>query len=237
MCARRITSCSSYAATAGLFNNIRPAAYKLSSLWVCEPSEREIWTTTGTFKIGDAAHAPEEKRANCPGFPTGPDPAGRRKPPFEGKKDFVQTKICPLFLSGRPAGNDDVSCSTYVNAKAPTANGGRISCADRLFVPPAASSTPTVAPPMNVLICNASDPNMPPSCDADASDVAQQAIAGETNSDPAASSSGLPTSTVAAIATVGAVVAAAALAGGLYVLYKKRAAFQAATQGIEASRA
>merc|ERR1712159_268361 len=68
-------SCSSYVPPKSLFDTTRPAPEKnLGSLVECKPSQAEIWTTDGYFKVGDAAHQPAESRPGCP--------SERRKPKY-----------------------------------------------------------------------------------------------------------------------------------------------------------
>ncbi len=74
---------------------------RLSINRVCEPSERETWTTSGQFKVGDADHQPQEQRDNCPGKT--PD-TENRKPLYEGKLDFVREHLCLLFNHDLPTG-------------------------------------------------------------------------------------------------------------------------------------
>eukprot|EP00455_Lapot_gusevi_P038066 TRINITY_DN4268_c0_g1_i3.p1 TRINITY_DN4268_c0_g1~~TRINITY_DN4268_c0_g1_i3.p1 ORF type:complete len:291 (-),score=88.48 TRINITY_DN4268_c0_g1_i3:33-872(-) len=223
ICINRPSSCTTYNPDATMFSSARPPAYKLGALNVCEPSEREVWTTLGSFKIGDSAHPPEEDRAVCPGYPTGSDPSGRRKANFDGKLGFVRTNLCGLFNKNLPTAKDVTSCSTFVNKVAPTANGGAISCADRFAAPPAARSemggdafvmpTPT---------CNTTTIAIA-SCDADAADVQAQSVIQDDQTQQSPSSSGLSSNTVVIIAVVCSVAGVALLVAGVLMWRKHRA--------------
>ena len=127
----RPADCSTYDPSELMYNSTRPDAYKMGSLWVCDPSEREIWTTSGRFKVGDEEHQPQEQREVCPGYT--PD-TEKRKPVQEGKLDFVEDTLCPLFDKALPKGTDDKTCTAYMQKVAPSANGPNPdSCAARFY--------------------------------------------------------------------------------------------------------
>jgi hypothetical protein len=128
----RPDECSNYEPSELLYNGTRPDAYKMGSLWVCDPSEREIWTTSGRFKVGDAEHQPQEQREQCPGYTPETE---KRKPVQEGKLDFVEDTLCPLFSKALPKGTDDKTCTAYMQKVAPSANGPNPDSCNARFYP------------------------------------------------------------------------------------------------------
>lgn len=121
ICMNTVSDCSKYNPDKNMLNPVRPPPSKLGSLYVCSASDREVWTTTGTFKIGDAAHLPAENRPKCPCYE---GQSCNRQQLITGKKDFAQTKICEILRPKlMPSTASDADCSKWMNTVVSSSQG------------------------------------------------------------------------------------------------------------------
>ena len=127
MCSQKVTDCSSYMPSEGMFNSTRPEPTKLGRILVCDASEDEIWTTEGRFKVGDEDHQPPESRTGCPCNPDSGASDCRRQAVQVGKLDFEREKVCGILIKkDMPSSGRDSSCSKWVEKVVPNSQGGEV---------------------------------------------------------------------------------------------------------------